>query len=164
MQCQRITRDVSQHGSRVDCLQLGWFKASPLGDGFSYERRRISWEDERVPTWRAHRIRDPLAHRMVDEVPQAGADWRSSIESTGDRAGDLRGARYQNHEGACVERSRASAGVDTAASNDQPNAAMAEGEDGLQNNDGVSAYEKALLGATHVGARIFLLQHRKCDG
>ena len=37
------------------------------------------------------------------------------------------------------------------------NDAVAEGKDGAQDDDGVSASEKALLGPTHVGTRIFLL-------
>ena len=67
-------------------------------------------------------------------------------------------------KGARVERSCASAGVDTATGDDQSAGAVAEGKNGAQDHAGISTHQEALLGATHVGARIFLLQHRKCDG
>src|ERR1700689_3993558 len=66
---------------------------------------------------------------------------------------NLWGSRHQDHEGARVERPRASTGVDTTAGDDQPDGAMAEGEDGAQNHAGVSAHQEAVLGTTHVGAR-----------
>ena len=94
---------------------------------------------------------------MDDEVSEAGVDGRSAIACAGSGAADLWRARYQDHEGACVERSCASACVDTAASDDKSNDAVVEGKDGAQDDDGVSALKEALLGAAHVGARVLLL-------
>ena len=113
--------------------------------------------NERVSTRRAHRIGDSLARGVDNEVAQGSAGRRGGSAGTGYSAGDLRRARYQDHERACVERPCTSAGVDTAAGDDKPNDAVAEGKDGAQDDDGVSASEKALLGPTHVGTRIFLL-------
>jgi hypothetical protein len=48
----------------------------------------------------------------------------------------------------------------TAAGNDQPIDAMAEGPNGTPHDGQVPAPEEAVLGAAPVGARLFLLQFR----
>ena len=100
---------------------------------------------------------------MDDEVPEAGLGGRGSYARQRSYPRDLRDTRREDHEGTCIERSRAPSGFDTAASNHQPAAAMAEGEDRAQNHAGVPAHQEALLGTTHVGTRLLLLQHWKCD-
>ena len=100
---------------------------------------------------------------MEHEISSGGADGRSRDESTRYDPRDLWSARSDDYEGACIERSCASVRVDTTAGDDQPVDTMVEGEDGVQVVGGVPAFAEAVLGAPHVGARVFLLQQRQCD-
>ena len=40
---------------------------------------------------------------LYDEVPKAGANGRGAVACAGFGAGDLRGTRCEDHEGACIE-------------------------------------------------------------
>jgi len=119
---------------------MGGVKPSPLGDGFSSQRRQVILRNGRIPTRRAHRIRNPPALGMDDEVPEARVGGRRRGQSAGSDPRDLWDTRCENHEGACVEGSRASAGIDPAASDDQSATAMVKGEDGAQDHSGISAH------------------------
>ena len=123
-----------------DCPNLGGVKPSPLGDGFSSQRRRVSLRNGRIPTRRAHSIRNPPALGMDDQIPEAGVGRRRGDQSAGSDSRDLRDTRCENHEGTFVEGPRASAGIDPATSDDQSATAMAEREDGAQDHGGISAH------------------------
>ena len=60
-------------------------------------------------------------------------------------------------------RSCAFVPFDSAASNDQPIAAMVEGQNSPSFVGGISALEEAVLGTAPVGARLFLLQFWECN-
>ena len=119
--------------------------------------------DEGISARRPHGFRDSFAHSMGDEVSAARIDGRSGNASEGFDTGDMRSARSDDHEGTCGERSCASVCIDTAASNDQPNDTMAEGEEFVQDAGRVSAFAEAVLGTPLVGTRVFLLQQRQRD-
>ena len=55
-----------------DCPNLGGVKPSPLGDGFSSQRREVSLRNGRIPTRRADRIRNPPPPGTEDEIQEAG--------------------------------------------------------------------------------------------
>jgi hypothetical protein len=85
-----LNRHLRGWKNYFDCPNLGGVKPSPLGDGFSSQRRRVSWRDGRIPTRRAHRIRNPPSLGMDDEVPEAGV----GRGRRGQSAGSERSAGY----------------------------------------------------------------------
>src|ERR1700691_4071503 len=94
---------------------------------------------------------------MDNEVSEGGAGGRCCGPSEGLDTRDLWATRCEDHEGARIERSRASIGIDSASGNREPTPAMAEGENGTQDHAGVSAYQKTLLGTTYVGTRVLFV-------
>jgi len=113
--------------------------------------------DERISTRSAHRIRNPSAFGLDDEISSSGADGRSGDENTGFDSRNLWATRSDDHERARREGSCASVRVGSTAGNDQPDDPVVEGEDGVQVVGGFPAFAEAVLGTPSVGEGIFLL-------
>ena len=93
-----------------------------------------------ITKYRRQALRGEVATRARDLIRDICAQHEVKI---------MKGTRL---EGPC-----APIRVDTAASDDQPIATVAKREDGASSDGGIPAYQEAVLGATLVGARVFLL-------
>jgi len=96
---------------------------------------------------RLHLVWTTKYRRAVLEASRGGGDARE-----GSYPGTVWDARRQDHERTRIERPRASTGINTAAGGGEQTDAMAEGEDGIQSDVGVSPHQKARLGQ-HMWAR-----------